>query len=279
MELCEVVSRYGGHVTKEKTLYSTIKNNEDMRSQQVYIGNKYSYNVSPIEESDITKVISYCSKTDTHVFVHASLVCNLGNVEDKAIVSKTINHLQGQVNQMEGVPGSIVSHIGAKGTIEKVTRSINKIDVSVCKPIPKLLLENSAGEGTKLGSTYDELCKIREGIDKVEGRIGFCIDTQHSFASGLCDFGDIKVTEKFFDKMDDIGGINLFHVNDSMVELGSKVDRHEIIGGGRIWGSHRKNASESFQYFFDQCTIRGIDMVSETPDVDHDIKIFKEYTS
>ena len=98
-----------------------------------------------------------------------------------------------------------------------------------------VLLETTAGQGTSLGSRFEELASILEH-SRYPQRLGICVDTCHIFAAGY----DIRTlpayvqTMEEFDRQVGIGWIKFFHLNDSKQKLASRVDRHEHIGQGAI---------------------------------------------
>jgi deoxyribonuclease-4 len=100
----------------------------------------------------------------------------------------------------------------------------------------RLCIENTAGQGSTLGWSLDQIAAI---IDRTSGgreRLGVCLDTQHLFAAGY-DLRTAAGYDAFFDELDakiGIGKIAAFHLNDSKKPLGERVDRHEEIGMGQI---------------------------------------------
>ena len=100
---------------------------------------------------------------------------------------------------------------------------------------PDILLENTAGSGSSIGSSFVELAAIREEAGSPH-RIKYCFDTAHAYAAGY-DLRDQKVVKETLARIDSEAGlenIRCVHLNDSMKELGSRVDRHERIGKGHI---------------------------------------------
>lgn len=156
-----------------------------------------------------------------------------------------------------------------KQTIENISYKTKNINT------PYIILENTAGQGTEIGSNFEELLKIYNLLDR-DKRIKFCIDTAHAFSSGY----NLKEKEGFdefinkFDKNIGINNIGLFHFNDSKKDLNSKVDRHESIGRGLI-------GDASLKYIADFAIKNTIPLVLETPDkeVSHleDIKRIKSW--
>ncbi|HEX2754333.1 MAG TPA: deoxyribonuclease IV [Candidatus Limnocylindrales bacterium] len=102
-----------------------------------------------------------------------------------------------------------------------------------------IVLENSAGGGFGLGVDLDELTAIADALDAAgvpRERIGFCLDTAHAWGAGH-DLSDPAVIDAFVDDLDRRIGLDrlpLVHLNDSRAELGSRLDRHEHIGAGKI---------------------------------------------
>jgi deoxyribonuclease IV len=126
-----------------------------------------------------------------------------------------------------------------------------------------ILLENMAGQKNCVGARFEE---IRAIIDKVgdEGRVGVCLDTCHAFAAGF-DLGSdesVKGTMDLFDELVGLKKLKVVHLNDSKGPLGSRLDRHENIGEGKIG----RNGIKSFLHY------PGIDerpIIMETPYEDY----------
>jgi deoxyribonuclease IV len=104
---------------------------------------------------------------------------------------------------------------------------------------PVITLENSPGGGGGLGVDLDELAAIADALDAAgvpRDRVGFCLDTAHAWGAGI-DLADRTATDAFLSEFADRIGIDrlpLLHLNDSRSELGSRLDRHEHLGAGRI---------------------------------------------
>lgn len=107
----------------------------------------------------------------------------------------------------------------------------------------RLLLENAAGQGTTLGSKFEELASVLAQVDRPD-RVGVTLDTCHLFASGV-DFRDPSGYGGLMDRVESVLGrenVRAFHLNDAKAELGSHLDRHENIGKGEI-------GAEGFRHF------------------------------
>ena len=158
--------------------------------------------------------------------------------------------------------------LGEKEAIKQVIKMLQKtLDGYTGKA--KLLPENTAGAGKIIGDSFKELAWI---IKKVNNKniAGICLDTQHSFASGY-DWTDFENT---FDKIKseiDINLIKLIHSNDSLVDCGSRKDRHANIGKGKI-------GLNPFKKIVKFAVKNNVDMICETewPGVKEDIEILKK---
>jgi deoxyribonuclease-4 len=169
--------------------------------------------------------------------------------------------LNNELELIKNLPAAVIVHCGKVGTISKISESINSLNLrrGTFRSFEKqLLLENASGQGTELGKNLDEIRKIFEGIDK--NLVGMCIDTQHTFASGVCSFREKKDVDELFENYSDFG-LRVIHLNDSKTDFNSRVDRHENIGAGKIWG---ENVS-SLKYLLNKCSDKKIDMILETP--------------
>jgi deoxyribonuclease-4 len=122
-----------------------------------------------------------------------------------------------------------------------------------------LLLENTAGTKNSMGSTFEEIRRIIDGVGEKK-RIGVCLDTAHAFAAGY----DIRTSDgvdQMLQKFESILGLErlkVIHLNDSKGELGCGRDRHEHIGLGHI-------GEEGFRALFKHEATRELPFILETP--------------
>lgn len=159
--------------------------------------------------------------------------------------------------------------LGKKEAISKTSEMLKKC-LEGYSGSTKLLIENSAGAGEIIGDSLAEIAEIIKLVDD-KNIAGICLDTQHSFASGY-DWTDFDQTIEKIDSEIGIEKIKLMHANDSMTECGSKKDRHEHIGDGKI-------GSEGFQKIVAFAQKNNIDMLCETEHekVAADIKLLKSW--
>jgi deoxyribonuclease-4 len=144
---------------------------------------------------------------------------------------------------------------GLERFVENMDRAITRSKTSTVM----VLIENTAGQGTNLGSTFEEISFIISESQYGDG-LGVCFDTSHAFAAGY----DIRTRATYEDtlsKFDHIIGLEklkFFHINDSKRPLDSRVDRHEHIGEGEI-------GLAGFRLLLNDPRFRQHPMVLETP--------------
>lgn len=126
-----------------------------------------------------------------------------------------------------------------------------------------ILLEMTAGAGTVLGSTFEEMAALIELIPRPQrDRVGICVDTAHIFAAGYDIVNDYDGVWARFDDAIGRSRLRMMHLNDSKVPLGSKRDRHELIGEGAI-------GEGAFRRIMNDERLAGIGKVIETPKLDN----------
>jgi deoxyribonuclease-4 len=138
--------------------------------------------------------------------------------------------------------------------IHGINRAIERIKNSVI-----LLLENTAGQGTEIGYTFEQIQKIIDGVDE-QGRIGVCLDTAHCFEAGydISHQDGIERVLKDFDQAIGLKRLHLLHLNDSKTPLGSRRDRHWHIGEGYI-------GREGFRCLINHPLLNHLPGIMETP--------------
>jgi len=172
---------------------------------------------------------------------HAAYLINLA-ATDEAVLERSRRGLSDELERAArlGLDAVVVhpgAHLGAgrEAGVDAVARSLDAILALQPDTGPRLLLELTAGQGTVLGATLEELRAIRDRAVRTE-RLGYCVDTCHAFAGGY-DVGSAVGMERFLDQADDVLGLDsvaCWHLNDSVGALGSRRDRHANIGEGEI---------------------------------------------
>lgn len=201
------------------------------------------------------------------VFMHAPYLINLASPKEKLqVLSRELLLKHGKIADALGVDG-VIFHIGSRGDMEQ-----EKAHVIIIKALEKVLqhtkdtyiiMENTAGAGNLVGDTLEELVSLYRTID--DPRLGICIDTAHAFASGMIQEYSTKELDTFFSEVKKSVGIDTIkaiHLNDSKTEAGSRKDRHENIGEGKM-------GKERIQRFVQRKEIKDIPLILEVPGFDN----------
>lgn len=185
------------------------------------------------------------------ILAHASYLINLAT-DDALVLQRSVDALVAEVERSSALGIDYVvlhpgAHLGAgeETGLARVCEALEAVHERTPGATARVLLENTAGQGTCVGHRFEHLQAIFEGVKGVarsageagEGRaMGVCFDTQHAFASGY-DLSTDEGYEKTFAQLDACVGLarlRAFHLNDSKKPLGARVDRHEHLGEGEI---------------------------------------------
>lgn len=234
----------------------------------LFTRNQRQWKSSPLTKKSISLFKERCEEfgyTAAQILPHDSYLINLGHPEAEGL-QKSRDAFLDEMQRCEQLgldrlnfhPGSHLNQMGVEECLTRIAESINwTLDRTsgVCA-----VLENTAGQGTNLGYTFEQLAYI---IDKVEdkSRVGVCIDTAHTLAAGY----DIKTAEGFtetFRHFDEVIGFSYLrgmHINDSKKDLGTRVDRHDSIGKGVM-------GLTTFNMLMKDSRFDNIPLILETPD-------------
>ncbi len=173
------------------------------------------------------------------IVAHDSYLINLAS-PDSTLRSRSINGLVSELErcQVLGIP-YLVSHPG--NYIDSPERGLTRNAEGCTEALFKadsetgILLETTAGTGTALGATFEQLADLRSRIDsRVRSRVGVCLDTCHIFAAGYDLVGEYDRVIEEFDAVVGLEWLRCIHLNDSRFGLGSRRDRHAEIGRGAL---------------------------------------------
>jgi deoxyribonuclease IV len=262
LELGSHVSASGG-VDKSIGRATTL----EMTSFQIFTKNANQWNAKPLDPAVIERFREGVSANPafTSVVAHDSYLINLASPDDAAW-EKSINALEYELERCDqlGIP-YLVSHPGAHmGTgvdagTARVAEAINIVNDRRPDGSCSLTIETTAGQGTTLGRSFEEIAQIFSGVED-QSRVSVCFDTCHVFAAGY----DIRTAETYATTMqnfDDIIGLDrlqVFHLNDSAKDFGSFRDRHAHIGQGMI-------GVDAFQLLLRDPRLSGKPGILETP--------------
>lgn len=257
----------GAHISIEGGLEKAIERGASIECTtiQIFTKSNRQWFAKKITQEEIETFKKAQKKYSvTPVVAHGSYLINLGSPK-KDVQEKSIKALTTELNRCDqlGIP-YLVLHPGARLTshINTCIKSIaSNIDTALQESNGKtmVLLETMAGQGSTVGSTFEEVAQIRR-LTKEKSRIGVCLDTCHIFAAGY-DFTTEETYKKLWDSFDSVIGVKnlkVIHINDSKKELSSKVDRHVDIGAGKI-------GLEGFKLLFNDERFFNVPKILETP--------------
>ena len=260
----------GAHVSASGGVENAPLNAHEIGAKAfaLFTKNQRQWKAAPLTETSIALFKERCAEfgyLPAHILPHDSYLINLGHPETEGLAKSREAFLDEMqrceklgLDRLNFHPGSHLSLLTTEECLARIAESINiTLDqtAGVCA-----VIENTAGQGTNLGHTFEQLAYI---IDRVEdkSRVGVCIDTAHTLAAGY----DIKTTEGFtetFSKFDEIVGFSYLkgmHINDSKKDLASRVDRHDSIGKGLM-------GMTTFTMLMNDPRFDNVPMILETPD-------------
>ena len=198
-------------------------------------------NTKRCEISDELTLLALNKMKDTDidyskVIVHAPYIINLANNKDLDKFMFSVRFLQEEVERCSklGIKNMVLhpgSHVGL-GIDEGISNIITGLNMILDNSDVTILLETMAGKGTEIGSNFNEIKKIINGVHNKE-RIGVCMDTCHMNDAGY-DLTDFDKLLNYFDEVVGLEFLHCIHINDSKNEKSSHKDRHENIGFGTI---------------------------------------------
>ncbi len=260
----------GAHVSAEGGVQNAPLNAIKIgaRAFALFTKNQRQWFSNPLSASSISEFRKNCEKYDYKPFQilpHDSYLINLGHPENEPL-EKSRNSFLDEMKRCELLgldrlnfhPGSHLNGISTEECLKRIAESVN-ISLGRTKGVIAVI-ENTAGQGTNLGHTFEQLRYI---IDFVEdkSRVGVCIDTCHAFTSGY-DVKTIQGLNKTFDKFEKIIGFQFLkgmHLNDSKKEFATRVDRHENLGSGFL-------SEDTFSFIMNDSRFDNMPLILETPE-------------
>ncbi len=224
----------------------------------LFTKNQRQWNAKPLSmlEIDEFKINLATSQiSPKHVLPHDSYLINLGHPEadklkksQEAFLDELQRCEQLGLEKLNFHPGSHLVKLSSKEKedaaylasvenkcLEVIATSMNEAIEKTKDSKVKLVIENTAGQGSNLGYKFEHLAYIIERIED-KSRVGVCLDTCHTFTAGY-DLRTEEVYEKTMQAFEDIVGfkyLSAMHLNDSKPPLGARVDRHHSLGRGEL---------------------------------------------
>jgi deoxyribonuclease-4 len=233
---------------------------------QVFTKSTNQWKAKPLEDSHVAAFRAALAESGVADPVgHNSYLINLAS-PDEALWRKSIDALTVEVERAEALgltdlvchPGA---HMGAgeEEGLARVARGLDEVHRRTPGLRLKIALETTAGQGTCLGHRFEHLGRILDLVAEPE-RLGVCVDTCHIFAAGY----SLATAAQYNSSIDALtravgpGRVRVWHLNDSLRERGSRVDRHAAIGRGRM-------GLEPFRHVVNDPHFAGLPMILETP--------------
>ncbi|KAL0222953.1 hypothetical protein P9112_002343 [Eukaryota sp. TZLM1-RC] len=269
----------GAHVSSAKVYYSAIENALDigancfamfLKSQRTWKAREFKKD----EVSTFRTMLADAKISPLNVVAHGSYLVNLAS-PDKELLDKSMKGLELEIKRAMMLnigylnihPGSTKNQMTKEQGCAQVGQCITKVlketdsfgEENGCKT--GVLLENTCGSGFLLGASISELGLIIQNVDEAyRERVGVTLDTAHLWGSGIdCSTkkGWMRIIQEF-ESLIGIDKLKCIHVNESIVELNSRRDRHGNLGSGTI-------GMECFEYLMNEEVFRGVNLILETP--------------
>jgi deoxyribonuclease IV len=235
-------------------------------AMQIFVKNNMQWFARPLTRPEIGAFLKHPQRRELlSVFAHANYLINLAATNPqfhanslRALSEELIRADQLKLPFLVLHPGA---HLGAgeEAGLESIIESIDRVLSGIPKIKTRIALETTAGQGSCLGSKFEHLAYIINRVREPE-RLCICLDTAHVFAAGYdigCEEG-VRKTFREFDRVVGRDRLAAIHVNDSKTVRGSRVDRHEHVGKGKI-------GLDAFRFIMRDRRFRKIPKVLETP--------------
>jgi deoxyribonuclease-4 len=271
--------RFGFHISIAGGFSKVVERAEvrGCETIQFFSRNPRGCKYNPLDEEDVGQFRSSIKSSSlSPIFLHLPYLPNIASQKSK-FYERSIDSIVTDLERAEQLGAHyLIIHIGHRGessedeAIEAVAQGIDQAFERVKNSVI-LLLENTAGQGSEVGSSFEQ---IKEIIGRVHdhNRMGICLDTAHTFEAGydLSNKDGIERTLGSFDQTIGLKRLHLLHLNDSKTPLGSRKDRHWHIGDGYI-------GLEGFRYLINHPLLKDLPGIMETPrnDTVEDLKNMK----
>lgn len=258
----------GAHMSIAGGYYKAVEAAAElgMNVVQLFTKNNNQWKAKPISQSEVDEFRAALKSTGVRFpCAHDSYLINLASPDDalwqKSLEAFTIELERAEALGLMGVvmhPGSCMESTEEEG-LGKIVKALDEAHRRTKGFQTLTLVEATAGQGKHLGYRFEHLAFIANNVSDPE-RIAICIDTCHIFAAGypITTKAEYTATMAEFDRLVGVKRIRAFHLNDSVRELGSRVDRHAKIGAGKM-------GLEPFRHLLNDPRFAAVPMYLETP--------------
>lgn len=259
----------GAHVSASGGVFNAPLNAKAIGANAfaLFLKNQKQWNAKDYDDKVIDTFrtnMQECGFDAKSVLAHDGYLINLGSPEDEARAKSKAAFLD-EARRAEELgllllnfhPGSHLRKISEDDCLKLIAESMNET-LAKTKTV-KLVIENTAGQGSNMGYRFEHLARLIELTDD-KSRVGVCLDTCHTFAAGyeLREKNGLDATFDSFDKIVGFSYLMGMHLNDSKGGLGSKLDRHDSLGVGTI-------GLGCFEYIMKDNRFDDIPLILETP--------------
>ena len=260
----------GAHVSVSGGVASAPLNAQEIGAKAfaLFTGNPSRWSSKAISAKEAALFKERCLEfgfTPDVILPHDNFLINLGQPDSEKLATSRKSFLdemkrceQLGLTMLNFHPGSHLKALSEEECLDRIAVSIN-IPLDATEGVTAVI-ETTAGQGTNLGWDFAHVARI---IDHVEDktRVGVCVDTCHTYSAGY-DLRSPEGYEKTWNDFDEIIGLSYLrgmHINDDKRELGSRIDRHELIGRGTLGPGF-------FHRLVNDPRFDGIPLILETPD-------------
>lgn len=233
---------------------------------QIFTRNPRQWKFRAIPQEEALSFMEKSGRTGINpVVAHMPYLPNLASAH-RMIYRRSVNSLTSELERcwQLRIP-YLVTHLGShtgKGHDHGLRNISKALDIALSEVGNRvmLLLENEAGSRNSMGSSFEQIQTMLDGLEDYSDRIGVCFDTCHAFAAGydLRNEDSVEATINELDRIIGLRKVRVVHANDSKGDLNSKVDRHEHIGLGRI-------GEDGFKALVHHKKLRDLPFIMETP--------------
>jgi apurinic endonuclease APN1 len=273
--------KVGYHINKTNLKDSIIEaENNGATAIQLFLSSPKIWATNKLKKEEIQLIKDYQNKNfGNYVVVHGKYLYNFCRPPDEDI-HKQIKSLVNELTEADKISSDVVIHqgknikelkqtneIACKNYIDNVTEVIKQ--TAHLANSPKIILENSARQGTEIGYTLEELAFIFNSFDTdTKTRLGICIDLCHIFVAGSLDMRNKTEVKTFFKQFNEKIGLEhltVIHFNDSNCKFNGHNDNHQDIFKGYIGAENLGGSTEGFKMVVKYANKYDIPLILETP--------------
>jgi deoxyribonuclease-4 len=238
----------------------------DCTAMQMFVKNNMQWFARPLTRDEIALFLEHQQRSELlSIFAHANYLINLaatnGQFHTNSIRSLSEELVRADRLELPFLVLHPGAHLGAgeEAGLDKIIKSIDRVFSGLPKVNTRIALETTAGQGSCLGNKFEHLAYIISRVREPQ-RLCVCLDTAHVFAAGydISSEGSVRKTFREFDLVVGLDRLAAIHLNDSKTACGSRVDRHEHIGRGKI-------GLAAFRFIMRGRRFRKVPKILETP--------------